>query len=251
MKPLIAITGRRISATTLIGLDPRWSKGKVDMFWAEFGLKIAEAGGIPVQLPYESAGPDIVDRIDALIVTGGQDVDPEVWGGPPPGAGTGGEVLAIDRQRDDYEITLVRHALEQNVPVLGICRGHQVLNVALGGTLVPDLTETTVRHVSQESIPDQRPNKEHPVDFTEGTLASQLYGPQRAVNSWHHQAIAQLGTGLIASGHAPDGVVEAIEQPGKPVLGLQWHPEVSVDLEPCFPWLVDQARARCLVGEPS
>ncbi|MDF3309170.1 gamma-glutamyl-gamma-aminobutyrate hydrolase family protein [Rhodococcus sp. T2V] len=251
MKPLIAITGRRISATTLAGLDPRWAPAKADMFWAEFGMKVTEAGGIPVQLPYESAGADVVNRIDALIVTGGQDIDPQVWGGPPPGAGMGGEVLAIDRQRDDYEISLVRHALERDIPVLGICRGHQVLNVALGGTLVPHLTETTERHLSQESVPDQRPEREHPVTFLDGTLASHLYGERCGVNSWHHQAVAQLGAGLVASGHAPDGVVEAIELPGHAVLGVQWHPEASVDLEPCFPWLVEQARARCLVGECS
>lgn len=251
MKPLIAITGRRISATILNGLDPRWATGKADMFWAEFGMKVTEAGGIPIQLPYESAGLDVVNRIDALIVTGGQDVDPEVWGGPSPGDSVGGEVLAIDRQRDDYEIALVRHALERDIPILGICRGHQVLNVALGGTLIPHLAETAVRHVSQERIPDQRPEREHPVTFEEGTLAFKLYGEKGYVNSWHHQAVARLGTGLVASGHAPDGVIESIELPGRPVLGLQWHPEASVDLEPCFPWLVEHARARCLIGERS
>ena len=251
MKPLIAITGRRISATTLAGLDPRWAAAKADMFWADFGVKITEAGGIPVQLPYESAGAEIVSRIDALIVTGGQDVDPQVWGGPEPGAATGGEVLAIDRQRDDYEIALVRHALERDIPILGICRGHQILNVALGGTLVPDLVETTVRHASEEHFPDQRPEREHPVDFLDGSLASRLYGQQCNVNSWHHQAVAHLGTGLVASGHAPDGVVEAIELPDRAVLGLQWHPEASVGLEPCFPWIVDQAHTRYLVGDRS
>ncbi|WP_406635157.1 gamma-glutamyl-gamma-aminobutyrate hydrolase family protein [Amycolatopsis sp. WGS_07] len=249
MKPLVAITGRRISATTLAGLDPRWAAGKADLFWSEFGTKVAEAGGIPVQLPYESAGPEAIDRIDALILTGGQDVDPEVWGGPAPGEGHGGEVLAIDRRRDDYEISLVRHAIERRLPVLGICRGIQVLNVALGGTLVPHLTETDVRHLSKESMPDRRPGKEHAVAFAERTLACRLYGARGDVNSWHHQAVDRLGTGLVASGRAPDGVVEAIELPGHAVLGLQWHPEASADLEPCFTWLIEQARDRCLVGE--
>lgn len=242
MKPLIAITGRRISATTLVGVDSRWAACRADMFWAEFGMKIAEAGGIPVLLPYESAGPEVMSRVDALVLTGGQDVDPELWGGPPPAPNsTGGEVLTIDRRRDDYEIALVRHAIARGKPVLGICRGHQVLNVALGGTLIPDLPDQGIEHYSLAAVPDRRPDREHPVDFDEGTLAAKLYGPRGAVNSWHHQAVDRPGEGLVVSGRAPDGVVEAIELPGRPVLGLQWHPEAVVELDPCFPWLVEQA----------
>ncbi|NMO03168.1 gamma-glutamyl-gamma-aminobutyrate hydrolase family protein [Gordonia sp. TBRC 11910] len=251
MKPLVAITGRRISGTTLNGLDQRWAAGEVDMFWAEFGKKVAEAGGIPIQLPYESAGTDVVERIDALVVTGGQDIDPVIWGGPPPLDADNGEVLTIDRRRDDYEIALVRHAIRRGIPILGICRGHQVLNVALGGTLIPHLPKTSITHVSAQAIPDRRPDKEHPVDFTPATLAARLYGPRFAVNSWHHQAVADLGDGLIVSGRAPDGVVEAIELPGRPVLGLQWHPEAIVELDPSFEWVVEQARAASLVGELS
>ncbi|OXR41083.1 gamma-glutamyl-gamma-aminobutyrate hydrolase family protein [Nocardia cerradoensis] len=242
MKPLIAITGRRISATTLVGVDGRWAACRADMFWAEFGMKIAEAGGIPVLLPYESAGPEVMSRVDALVLTGGQDVDPELWGGPPPTPNsTGGEVLTIDRRRDDYEIALVRHAIARGKPILGICRGHQVLNVALGGTLIPDLPDQGIEHYSLAAVPDRRPDREHRVDFDAGTLAAKLYGPRSAVNSWHHQAVDRPGEGLVVSGRAPDGVVEAIELPGRPVLGLQWHPEAIVDLDPCFPWLVEQA----------
>ncbi|HJQ07264.1 MAG TPA: gamma-glutamyl-gamma-aminobutyrate hydrolase family protein [Nocardioides sp.] len=251
MTPLIAITGRRIAASTLKGLDARWATGQVDMFWAEFGTKIAEAGGIPVQLPYESSGADVVERMDALVVTGGQDVDPGLWGGPESRGNIGGEVLKIDRRRDDYEIALVRHALARRIPVLGVCRGLQVLNVALGGTLVPHLPDTGIQHVSSHGIPDERPDKEHPVDFTAGTLAAQLYGARAAVNSWHHQAADRLGDGLVASGYAPDGVIEAIEIPGRPVLGVQWHPEMSTEMEPCFPWLVAAARAEVLAEVPS
>ncbi|MBF4999729.1 gamma-glutamyl-gamma-aminobutyrate hydrolase family protein [Nocardia sp. BSTN01] len=226
-----------------MGVDSRWAACRADMFWAEFGMKIAEAGGIPVQLPYESAGSEAIARVDALVVTGGQDVDPELWGGPPPTPNsTGGEVLAIDRRRDDYEIALVRHALERGIPVLGICRGHQVLNVALGGTLVPDLPDHGIEHYSRAVVPDRRPDREHPVDFVAGTLAAELYGPRGAVNSWHHQAVDRPGEGLVVSGRARDGVAEAIELPGRPVLGLQWHPEAIVELDPCFRWLVEQAK---------
>jgi putative glutamine amidotransferase len=243
VKPVIAITGRRISATTLVGVDSRWAACRADMFWAEFGMKIAEAGGIPVQLPYECAGLEVIARVDALVVTGGQDVDPEIWGGPPPVPdSTGGQILAIDRRRDDYEISLVRHALAREIPVLGICRGHQVLNIALGGTLIPHLDDRGIRHYSPAVVPDRRPDREHPVDFDEGTLAAELYGSRAPVNSWHHQAVDRPGEGLVVSGRAPDGVVEAIEMPGRPVLGLQWHPEAIVELDPCFPRLVEQAR---------
>jgi putative glutamine amidotransferase len=244
MRPVIAITGRRIPALTLEGLDSRWASCQADMFWAEFGGKIAAAGGIPVYVPYESAGPEVVARVDGLVLTGGQDLDPDVWGGPPPEPNpTGGQTLAIDRRRDDYELALVRHALERGVPVLGICRGHQLLNVALGGSLVPDLADRGTRHYSLSDFPDTRPGREHEVAFLSGTLTAELYGPGRAVNSWHHQAVDRLGDGLVVSGRAPDGVVEAIELPGCPVLGVQWHPEADPELEPCFPWLVAQATA--------
>ena len=82
MKPLVAITGRRIPATALAKVDSRWSACEADMFWSDFARKVSEAGGIPVLLPYEAADPEVVGRVDALIVTGGQDVDPAVWGGP-------------------------------------------------------------------------------------------------------------------------------------------------------------------------
>ncbi len=214
------------------------------MFWAEFGLKIAEAGGVPVQLPYECAGREVVARCDALVLTGGQDVDPEIWGGPPPTPSpTGGETLAIDRRRDEYEIALVRHAIARGMPVLGICRGAQLLNVALGGTLVPHLADRGTRHYSLVDVPDGRPEREHPVEFTEGSLAAALYGSRHAVTSWHHQAVDSPGDGLVVSGRAPDGVVEAIELPGRPVLGVQWHPEAAPELERCFTWLVEQAEA--------
>jgi putative glutamine amidotransferase len=243
MKPLIAITGRRIPAQTLVGVDSRWAACQVDMFWAEFAMKIAEAGGLPVQLPYDCAGPEIIARVDALVVTGGQDVDPGLWGGPPPlPNATGGQTLAIDRRRDDYEIALIRHAITRAIPVLGICRGLQVLNVARGGTLIPHLNEQEIRHYSLAEVPDRRPEREHAVEFTAGSVAADLYGSRSRVNSWHHQAVDRPGDGIVVTGRAPDGVVEAVELAGRPVLGLQWHPEANVELDPCFPWLVEQAR---------
>ncbi|MBT2263456.1 gamma-glutamyl-gamma-aminobutyrate hydrolase family protein [Rhodococcus erythropolis] len=244
MKPVIAITGRRISADSLVDVDARWSAVEADMFWADFSVKISDAGGLPVLLPYEAVGPEIIDRVDGLVVTGGQDVDPEIWGGPPPTPNpTGGQTLAIDRRRDDYEIALVRLAIERRIPVLGVCRGHQIINVGLGGTLISDLTDQGTQHYSLERFPDCRPEGEHVVHFDEGTLAGKLYGPRCGVSSWHHQAVDRIGEGLVVSGRAPDGVVESIESPDGNVLGVQWHPEARSDLEPCFTWLVTQARS--------
>ncbi|MFD6063690.1 gamma-glutamyl-gamma-aminobutyrate hydrolase family protein [Rhodococcus wratislaviensis] len=225
-----------------MGIDPRWAASQADLYWSEFGTKISEAGGLPVQLPYESDGYDIIDRIDGLIVTGGQDIDPELWGGPPPLESEYGEVLSIDRRRDDYEISLIRCALDRNVPILGVCRGNQVLNVALGGTMIPDLPDQGVRHLSLESVPDARPEKEHQVTFAADSLAASLYGATAFVNSWHHQAVDRPGAGLVITGRAEDGVVESIELPGRPLLGVQWHPEASPEMEPCFPWLIDASR---------
>ncbi len=249
MKPLIAVTGRRISAGTLVNVDSRWAACRADIFWADFGMKIAEAGGIPVQIPYESAGPEVIARVDALVMTGGQDVDPELWGGPSPVPNsTGGQMLAVDRRRDDYEIALVRHAIARGIPVLGICRGLQVLNVALGGTLIPSLSDRGMKHYSPADFPDRRPDRAHPVDFDAGTIAAELYGSRSRVNSWHDQAVDRPGDGVVVSGRAPDGVVEAIELPGRPVLGLQWHPEGNVELDPSFRWLVEQAQITAARG---
>lgn len=246
MRPLIGITGRRLLASTITHMDARYAEREIDYFFSDYATRVAEAGAIPVLLPYEAGSEHTVDRLDGLIVTGGQDVHPAVWGGDAAHLGpvlksrTSG--FAHDLDRDAYEITLIRAAVATRTPVLGICRGHQILNVALGGTLVADLPPTQVDHYLTDAAPtDGRVN--HRVDFTPGSLAHEIYGPSRIVNSWHHQAVDRCGAGLLPSGRAQDAVVEAIELPDHPVLGVQWHPEWQVAPDPVFAWLVAAAQA--------
>ncbi len=252
MRPLVGITGRRLQASVIGHMDSRYAERDIDFFFTDYASKVAAAGGIPILLPYEAGCEDTAERIDALVITGGQDVHPAMWGGSVeaasvPAGSPRSSGSALDPDRDLYESVLLSAAIERSIPVLGICRGHQLLNAARGGTLVPDLPPTAVEHYPSDSAPtDGRPG--HTVTFAPGSLAHSLYGPTRRVNSWHHQAVDRCGDGLVVTGSAPDGVVEAIEIPGQPVLGVQWHPEWQVTPDPAFDWLVATAQHRLPVA---
>jgi putative glutamine amidotransferase len=168
---------------------------------------------------------DVVASVDGVLLPGGGDVLPSIYGQEAHKT-----FSAAEPGRDDYELELARRAVDADLPLLAICRGIQVLNVACGGSLVQDIAEelgTTVNHVLREP-----PHAiAHDVWITEGSLLDQLMRERLQtdtcpVNSRHHQAPMTLGTGLVASATAPDGVIEAIEDPGKRFcLGVQWHPE--------------------------
>lgn len=245
MSPLIGISGRRLLASSITHMDARYADREIDFYFSDYAARVSEAGAIPVLLPYEAGTERTVERLDGLLVTGGQDMHPAVWGGTVEDgvsadpARTSG--FAHDMDRDAYEMTLIRAAIATGTPVLGICRGHQVLNVALGGTLVPDLPVTEVEHYLTDAAPTDG-RTDHRVAFTTGSLAHEIYGSSRIVNSWHHQAVDRCGAGLVVGGRAHDSVVEAIELPGHPVLGVQWHPEWQVTPDPAFAWLVAAAR---------
>jgi putative glutamine amidotransferase len=175
---------------------------------------------------------DVVARFDAVLATGGGDVDPPLYGAAPSDLAEG-----VDRHRDEIETVVVVAARARGVPVLGICRGIQLVTVALGGTLVVDLpTVGCAGHWEEE-----RQNEPvHPVSADPGTLAAAALAGARTVNSIHHQAVADPGLELVASAWCADGVIEAVEADG--VLGVQWHPERLLDhdrrhLAP-FEWLV-------------
>jgi putative glutamine amidotransferase len=245
VNPLIGITGRRLAAGSVLSYHPRFHDLHIDVYWSDNGRRVLEASGIPVLLPFESANSGVIDRLDGLLVTGGQDVHPDLWGGDPSRACAEADprrdANVHDRERDVYEIALVRAAVERRMPVLGICRGHQVLNVALGGTLVEDVPIQAIIHAAEEPPPTPgHPN--HVVSFDPGSLTRLIYGESTQTNSLHHQAVKECGPGLIASGRTADGSIESIELPGSPVLGVQWHPEWHLGLDPVFPWLVDAAR---------
>jgi putative glutamine amidotransferase len=256
MRPLIGITGRRFQLSLLRGADPRYGDRCMDTAMSDFATRIAAAGGLPVHLSYDTDVAGVCDWLSGVVVTGGQDVHPACWGGDtavvrPVDPRT--DPMVHDAARDEYELTLVRTALERGIPVLGVCRGMQVLNVALGGTLVADLPASDVAHLSPEGAPTDG-SHDHVVTFEPGSVVADLLGVSAVTNSWHHQAVDRCGAGLVVTGRARDGVVEAVEIPGEPVLGVQWHPEWTASHEPTLGWLVQQASRRLagegLVGTP-
>jgi putative glutamine amidotransferase len=228
MAPTIAI---------LIGRDPatRYSlhRGYVDAVWA--------AGAIPIVLAPPPAGAllerfvEIIGRCDGLLLSGGGDVDPTVYGEPPTA-----DLMSIDGARDRAELVATRETLEAGRPILGICRGIQLLAAAHGGALHQDLVSAgfTGHHWAE----DRQSEPVHAVDVTARTAAADALAGHRTVNSIHHQAVKDPGS-LTPTAWSDDGVVEAIE--GDKVLGLQWHPERLRErdarhLAP-FEWLVSAA----------
>ena len=185
---------------------------------------VQRAGAIALVLPPDPAAgesPDpYLDRIDGLLLAGGSDIDPGTYG-----AEHHPETHVTWPERDRFEIALARRALDRDMPVLGICRGMQLLNVALGGTLIQDLPEV-LGHEDHRRTPGAF--SDHEVHLEPGSLAARAAGAERlAVKSHHHQGIARLGDGLVASGWSnDDGVIEAVELTGRPfALGVLWHPE--------------------------
>jgi putative glutamine amidotransferase len=182
-----------------------------------FGELVVAAGGVPVASDAWAEPETLLERVDALILNGGGDVAPELYGA---------ERLAVtdaaDRRRDEFELRLARAALERELPVLGVCRGIQLLNVALGGTLVQDLGgDTAIEHYAREAW--DRPV--HDVEIEPGSRLARAYGRRTSVNSVHHQAVDRIGEGLRVSARAADGVIEGIEDERGLAIGVQWHPE--------------------------
>jgi putative glutamine amidotransferase len=191
---------------------------------------VIKAGGLPVIIP-ETVSPAELEglrrRLDGLLLTGGADVDPARFNGKP-----NPKVYGIDAQRDEVEINLARLAASTSWPFLGICRGIQVINVALGGTLYTDIADQLPEALKHDYDSDtERALEAHPVELeTDSALARILGGDTVRVNSLHHQGIENMAAGLRSIGTAPDSLVEAVELPGHPFgLGVQWHPEAMPD----------------------
>lgn len=186
------------------------------------------AGGIAVLLPPQGAGADeVLDRVDGLVLTGGADVDPLRYGEAPAEQTSPPRAL-----RDEWEIELTRAALRRDVPLLGICRGLQVLNVALGGSLHQHLPEVT-GHDGHQPAPGVYGAVD--VSIEPGTHTAELIGSRVRVSCHHHQALARLAPGLKVTGRAEDGMVEAVEVPGQAfAVGVQWHPEENTDDDRLF-----------------
>jgi putative glutamine amidotransferase len=196
---------------------------------------VEAAGGAPLLVPPGADMDATLGVVDGLVFSGGSDLDPELYGDAPHP-----ETNGIVRERDDFELALMRAALERDVPVLAICRGSQVLNVALGGGIeqhVPDRVGTDVHKETPGVF------AEHDVEVLAGTRLGSLLGAKHDVKSHHHQGFGALGAGLQESARAADGTVEALEDPSRRfALGVLWHPEAGEDLA-LFSGLVAEATA--------
>jgi putative glutamine amidotransferase len=203
---------------------------------------IARAGGLPIPLPHQ---PELVeaylDLLDGLVVTGGAfDLDPSLYGATERHA-----TVRTKEQRTAFEWAITEAALARDLPTLGICGGQQLLNVVLGGDLIQHISDAVPGCLAHEQ-PQPRTEPGHPVDVVAGTALHRLGGCLRLeVNSAHHQAAGAIGPGVVISGRAPDGVIEAIEAPGRRFcIGVQWHPEyrISAADDALFDALIEASR---------
>lgn len=224
LKPIIGITADR-------SMDPRgWAYHWVSEMYVR---AVERAGGVPVLLPPvpdEDTARGMARALDGLLLSGGDDIDPSHFGEPPhPDLG------AVDPDRDLLELALIREARRDGMPILAICRGIQVLNVAFGGSLIQDLRAQRPDAI-QHSQKGPRWRLSHTVEVRPGTrLAGLLGAGAHGVNSFHHQALDRIGDGLAVTAMAPDGVIEAVEATdGSWIVGVQWHPEWLVDRHPQF-----------------
>jgi putative glutamine amidotransferase len=179
-----------------------------------------ESGALPLLLTPTAHVSQLLDHLDALVLQGGGDMHPDYYGQE-----LHPETNTLDRRRDEFE--LLRLARERVMPVLGICRGMQLVNVSCGGTLVQHLPDVTdVDHEAMHAWDATA----HAIEIAEGSRLRELMGEARIeVNSVHHQGIDRLGEGLRAVARADDGVIEAIEHETEPILAVQWHPEWSAN----------------------
>ncbi|MGQ9667616.1 MAG: gamma-glutamyl-gamma-aminobutyrate hydrolase family protein [Anaerolineae bacterium] len=195
---------------------------------------LVRAGAVPILIPLgmqEGAVEELAARLDGLLLAGGEDVDPQFYGAAPHPT-----MKHTDPLRDAVEIALTRWMMERDRPVLAICRGHQLLNVALGGTLIQDVPSELPLACEHARFFPAHPLDEiaHEVNLAPASRLFALFGQEKlGVNSRHHQAVKELGDGLVATAWAPDGVIEGMELPGRRfVIGVQWHPENLLDAMP-------------------
>jgi putative glutamine amidotransferase len=224
LPPIIGITATLKEDVDAVAERPLGRFVRADLDYVE---GVAGAGGAPVVLPPvgdESAAEALIHSLDGLLLSGGSDLDPGYYGEEPVP-----ELGVTLPERDAFEIALVGLALRRGMPVFGICRGMQVLNVALGGTLYQDLpsqwAQDLLKH--RQATPKWQPT--HEVRVSEGSYIAEVIGRESVkVNSYHHQGIRDLAEGLIVTGRSSDGVIEAVEAEDlseRWLLGVQWHAE--------------------------
>jgi len=234
-KPLIGITGRRWPAAWLGEHVPLAMRGlRFDLHFSDYPASVAAAGGVPVELTRDADVEVVISRLDGLVLSGGADLEPSRYGhGPHDDLGD------TEPDRDEWEFALLREARRIELPVLGICRGAQLMNVFYGGTLNQHVELDEGSGHPQWDVDGH--TQTHRVRVVEGTTLATLVDADIGVNSLHHQTIGVVGSDLVVAASSPDGVVEALELPGQDLLAVQWHPELLAKPDPTFRWLVERA----------
>ncbi|MBN2627551.1 MAG: gamma-glutamyl-gamma-aminobutyrate hydrolase family protein [Spirochaetales bacterium] len=221
----------------LIGITSYTYRDKMGLYsrvFADYSRSVIEAGGIPFILPLvsdPSLAGEYLDRIDGLLLSGGEDITPLHYGESPHE-----QVRCVNPARDLWELVLTGEALSRDMPLFGICRGHQMLNVACGGSLY--------QHVNGQKVTDRAhmmDNTEmhhliHRVTLEEGTLLADCFDDREImVNTFHNQAVKESGKGLVVTARSEDGIIEGQEMPGRSyVMSVQWHPEALTERHPSF-----------------
>ncbi|MDQ0822595.1 putative glutamine amidotransferase [Arthrobacter sp. V4I6] len=217
----------RLSGSTDPDPDPR--VGEANALFDYIVELVRDGGGEPVLLaavpaPGELADPDH-QALDGVVLPGGGDLDPRLYGEQP-----GGACYDVNQAQDQLDLGVARQAIDAGLPVLGICRGHQLLNVLYGGTLIQDMTPGPVVHHEPAPVHGAGPWAWHEVEVQPGSKVAALYGSTSGtvtvkIASGHHQAVAQVARGLTVTAVAEDGTIEALEDPDRWVASVQWHPE--------------------------
>jgi len=225
-RPLIGVTTSEVRAAERVNLTPEGEPRSREMaLGLPYLIGLESAGGLPLVMPplSEDAIEPLLDRLDGICLSGGPDLDPATYGARPHP-----ELGPTEPDLDRFELAVARRADAREMPILAICRGTQALNIVRGGALHQHLPEISEEISHRQQTPGTEAS--HPVEIDPASrLAAALEGSEIDVNSFHHQAIDQLGEGLVVSARAPDGTIEAVEDPTRPFLiGVQWHAETLV-----------------------
>ncbi|MBD8037212.1 gamma-glutamyl-gamma-aminobutyrate hydrolase family protein [Solibacillus sp. A46] len=208
MKPIIGLT--------MYDFDKKMDINNVYL------TSIEQAGGIPICIPNATKGnvEALLDIVDGIVLIGGADIDPLLFNEEPHR-----NIGSVVRKRDDSDLLLMNEAFKRQMPILGICRGQQILNVAFGGTIIQDIP-SQVENIVQHKQPSKRGELAHTVDVKTPKFKA-IFGEESfRVNTFHHQSVGKLGKGLITSAVAKDGIIEGIEHESHPYcVAVQWHPE--------------------------
>lgn len=232
--PIIGVTATLKEDTEKVATRPlgRYVRNDYD-----YVAGVAEVGGVPMILPpvkvggsFEAYAEGVIRTLDGLLLSGGSDLAPKYYGEEPRP-----ELDFTLPDRDEFEMILIEKALERDIPVFGICRGMQVLNVALGGTLYQDLPSQVDAAMESHRQTDDKWITRHDVRLEPSSLAAEILSGETPVNSYHHQAIKDLALGLRATGYSPDDIVEVVESRDFSeswILGVQWHAEAMRSVSP-------------------